>query len=386
MTQRPKVAIVNRVMPHYRLPVMEDLSRRLDGNLTLIYSRRIVSGKKTIESQVSPNIATRLMDFKPLPLPVLAERYTLGSHRDLRRTLAAEAPGVIVTEGESNLLNSLTVSRFCREQRIPMIWWGCGRVRNKPVTFARKLVAPLLRSLLQRAAAVIGYSSYACSYYRDTYGLPPDRMFVAPNSLHRSAVPSPSPADVGKVRAELGIPPDSPVILYVGALTSPKKPDMFLRIFAELKQTVPELHAILVGDGPMMQDLRSSAEQDKQFHITGEVVADVHNYFHAADAFVMPGLGGLALQQAMMCGKPVVCSVADGTELDLVKDGKNGHFIKPDEPVRTWTDKLAAILQDARLRENMGKESKRIIDSEFNSDIMIQRILAAIEYSVTNAR
>ena len=100
---------------------------------------------------------------------------------------------------------------------------------------------------------------------------------------------------------------------------------------------------------------------------------------------MMPGLGGLALQQAMMCAKPVVCSVADGTELDLVKDGRNGFFLPREEPIEAWTQRISRVLTDPDLRERMGRQSGEIIEGEFNSDIMIQRILDAIEYSVTNA-
>ena len=135
----------------------------------------------------------------------------------------------------------------------------------------------------------------------------------------------------------------------------------------------------------MMSDLRSMADNEPQFHVSGEIVDGVHDYFHACDVFVMPGLGGLALQQAMMCAKPVVCSVADGTELDLVKDGRNGFFLPREEPIEAWTQRISRVLTDPDLRERMGRQSGAIIEGEFNSDIMIQRILDAIEYSVTNA-
>lgn len=378
----PRVAIVNRVMPHYRLPVMTDLSERLEGGLTLIYSRSIVSGKKRIESCISDSIPTRLMDFRLLPIPVLARRYTIGYHRRLTAALDEVDPQVVITEGESNLLNSIIASHFCRRRRLPLIWWGCGRVRNKPVTCARLLSKPLLKRLLRNAAAVIGYSSYACSYYRDTYGLSPDKMFVAPNSLHPTTVPDYDRQDAQRVRTDLGIPPEAPVLLYVGALTPPKRPDLFFDIFSDLRQSLPDLHAILVGDGPMMAELQSRSDSDDRFHIAGEVIDGVHAYFHACDLFIMPGLGGLALQQAMMCAKPVVCTVADGTELDLVRDGKNGCFIEPGQPTGLWTERISAVVQNRALREDMGAESKRIIDAEYNSEIMVRCIIDAIGHAM----
>jgi len=48
----------------------------------------------------------------------------------------------------------------------------------------------------------------------------------------------------------------------------------------------------------------------------------------SSSLFVMPGLGGLGLNSAMACGLPIICTQADGTELDLVKEGKNGWFFQ----------------------------------------------------------
>ena len=73
------------------------------------------------------------------------------------------------------------------------------------------------------------------------------------------------------------------------------------------------------------------------------------------------------------------------TELDLVANGGNGYFIRQEEPVETWTERVSTILGDTALREEMGRESKRIIEEEFNSGIMIQRILDAIDYSLSRS-
>jgi glycosyltransferase involved in cell wall biosynthesis len=42
---------------------------------------------------------------------------------------------------------------------------------------------------------------------------------------------------------------------------------------------------------------------------------------------VMPGRGGLAIQELMGHGIPVVSGIADGTERDLISDGRNGYVL-----------------------------------------------------------
>jgi glycosyltransferase involved in cell wall biosynthesis len=99
--------------------------------------------------------------------------------------------------------------------------------------------------------------------------------------------------------------------------------------------------------------------------------------FRDADLFVLPGTGGLAVQEAMSFGLPVITAEADGTQVDLVRPG-NGWQIQGgnlDELVETMTRALSDPLQ---LRE-MGAESYRIVAEEINLDHMVEVFGRAVQ-------
>lgn len=88
---------------------------------------------------------------------------------------------------------------------------------------------------------------------------------------------------------------------------------------------------LIVGDGPEREALESLA---KEIYQSAEFIGAKHGaelkpYFEQADLFVLPGTGGLAVQEAMSYGLPVIVAKGDGTQDDLVRDG-NGWQIEPE--------------------------------------------------------
>ena len=69
--------------------------------------------------------------------------------------------------------------------------------------------------------------------------------------------------------------------------------------------------------------------------LTGKVIDGVSAYFLLGDIFVLPHFGGLSISEAMAHGLPVIATVADGCELDLIEPGGNG-FLVPWASPRCW--------------------------------------------------
>jgi len=99
-------------------------------------------------------------------------------------------------------------------------------------------------------------------------------------------------------------------------------------------------------------------------------------YFRAADLFVLPGTGGLAVQEAMSYGLPVIVAQGDGTQDDLVRAG-NGWQVPPDEDAALAAALREALSDAARLRA-MGAESYRIVAQEINLERMVEVFVEAL--------
>jgi glycosyltransferase involved in cell wall biosynthesis len=133
-----------------------------------------------------------------------------------------------------------------------------------------------------------------------------------------------------------------------------------------------------VGDGPARGELQELAKQIyPQAEFPGDQRgADLQPYFAAADLFALPGTGGLAVQEAMAAGLPVIVAEGDGTQDDLVRPG-NGWQVPPGD-----MQALAAVLQQAlsdpaRLRR-MSSESYRLAVEEVNIEAMVSVFVQAL--------
>jgi glycosyltransferase involved in cell wall biosynthesis len=134
----------------------------------------------------------------------------------------------------------------------------------------------------------------------------------------------------------------------------------------------------IVGDGPAKVDFEELAQ--KVYPAT-QFFGSVHgselvSLFTEADLFVLPGTGGLAVQEAMSYGLPVIVAEGDGTQNDLVRS-QNGWLVPSDDQ-----DELQKALQEAlsdpgRLRK-MGQESYRIVSQEINVEKMVAIFVQAL--------
>ena len=160
------------------------------------------------------------------------------------------------------------------------------------------------------------------------------------------------------------------MVLYVGRLQARKRLDDLIRTCAALPESLqPRL--VIVGDGPERERLVSLA--GLTYPLTEFAGArfgpDLAPYFTAADLFVLPGTGGLAVQEAMSYGLPVIVARGDGTQDDLVGPGNGWQIPNEDYPALLSTLK-EALSGPARLRR-MGAESYRIVMEEINIEKMV---------------
>ena len=103
---------------------------------------------------------------------------------------------------------------------------------------------------------------------------------------------------------------------------------------------------------------------------------ELDNFFARADLFVLPGTGGLAVQQAMAFGLPVIVARGDGTQSDLVRL-QNGWQISPDDQEALSEAIRAALVDIPRLRR-MGEASFQIVSREINLERMVEVFIQAL--------
>ena len=198
-------------------------------------------------------------------------------------------------------------------------------------------------------------------------GFPREKISIAYNAV------SPAPTSKPDARPQII---DHVTVLFVGRLQARKRVDLLLRACAELNQNI---RLIIVGDGPERQNFEALAKEVFPFaeFIGAKQGAELKPYFGAADLFVLPGTGGLAVQEAMSYGLPVIVAKGDGTQDDLVR-AENGWQIPPEDFAALLAALKEALSDIPRLRK-MGDKSYRIVSEEINLEKMVEAFERALQ-------
>lgn len=187
----------------------------------------------------------------------------------------------------------------------------------------------------------------------------------------------PDPDAGRRMRRDLGIPEDSPVLGTVAVFRTQKRLDAWLRVAAEIRADDPSVRCLLVGDGPLRAELETAA---RELGLTDAVAwpglrSDVRPYLAAMDVYLMSsafeGLP-LALLEAMAMELPVVATAVGGIP-EVVVEGETGHLIDPDHPDRL-APPTAALLTDAERRRRMGRAGRDRVESRFGMARMAREI------------
>jgi glycosyltransferase involved in cell wall biosynthesis len=141
-----------------------------------------------------------------------------------------------------------------------------------------------------------------------------------------------------------------------------------------MRETHPQVHFVLVGEGKDEQRFRHDAAGLDNITFTG-FVDNVEDYLAAFDLFVYPSLFeglGSSLLDAMAFGLPIAATNVGGIP-EVIEDGVNGLLIPPQDP-DALVAALRRLLEDASLRDRMAR-ANRAQAAEFN----VERMTAAYE-------
>jgi len=350
-----RLALQQRVLPIYRAPFFDLLASACDGGMSLFTGLpRSIEGITTTEQLQITNyeLGHNLHLFRGS----LYLCYQVG----LIDWLKNWDPDALIVEANPRYLSTSSAVKWMHGGGRPVIGWGLG---SPPVNGFRKRRR---LSFINQFDALIAYSQRGADEYAEL-GFPKERIFVAHNSV--SGPPSaPLPSRPSTFNGK-------PYILFVGRLQARKRIDYLLKACAQL-DSKPRL--VIIGDGPQRRTLASLA---REIYPSAEFIgarqgAELKPYFTEADLFVLPGTGGLAVQEAMSYGLPVIVAQGDGTQDDLVRK-ENGWQILPND-FGALSSTIKDALSDVGRLRRMGEESYRIVKEEINIEKMAETFVTAL--------
>lgn len=228
-------------------------------------------------------------------------------------------------------------------------------------------------TLAHMVDAIIVNSSEQAAAFLDLPGWNADRVHV----IYNYYVP-PEPGDPARLRLELGLARDVPVIGAVARLAQQKRLDRFIDVLASL----PDVHGIIAGDGPLAFELAMHAaalDVGNRVHALGER-PDVADVLAALDLFVLcsdrEGMSN-AMLEALAAGVPVVSTPVSGAAeaLGPLQDGiAPGIIVQPEE----LTSAIWSLLSDPALRRRMSEAGIRRFRERFAPAAVLTQWEAAL--------
>jgi glycosyltransferase involved in cell wall biosynthesis len=342
-----KLGVQQRVLPSYRVPFFDLLAQSCESMSLFAGQARpveMIAGGKT---QIAKYVEAKNFHL-------FSGSFYFCYQQNFVNWLEDWNPDALIVEANPRYLSTPAAVKWMRKRGRKVIGWGLGAPKQSQA-WGR---------FIRQFDAMISYSQRGADEYA-ALGFPREKIFAAHNSV------SPKPT-LGVERLTFNV---QPVILFVGRLQARKRVDSLLKACAEM-ESKPRL--LVVGDGPERAALESLA---REIYPSAEFIGAKHGaelkpYFEQADLFVLPGTGGLAVQEAMSYGLPVIVAKGDGTQDDLVREG-NGWQIQPEDYGALVSAMKNALSDRARLRE-MGKESFRIVSEEINIEKMVESFVGAL--------
>lgn len=344
-----KLGLQQRVLPSYRVPFFDLLATHCDGGMSLFAGQarpvEMIAGGTT---NIAKYVETDNLHLLGGPLYFCYQRGFINWLKEWN-------PDALIMEANPRYLASPSAVNWMHKRGRRVLGWGLGAPKQ----------SGLWKRFIHQFDGMIAYSQRGAEEYA-SLGFPCEKIFVAHNSV--SAKPEQFPDRRPQTVDRL-------TILFVGRLQARKRVNSLLRACAEMDNK-PRL--LIVGDGPELSAMEALA---KEVYPSAEFIGAKHGaelkpYFAQADLFVLPGTGGLAVQEAMSYGLPVIVAKGDGTQDDLVRE-KNGWQIEPENYDALVSTMKNALSNVARLRE-MGKESYRIVSEEINIEKMAETFMKAL--------
>ncbi|MCP5007278.1 MAG: glycosyltransferase family 4 protein, partial [Planctomycetes bacterium] len=228
------------------------------------------------------------------------------------------------------------------------------------------------------------------------YGIPEEKIIeIIPAVDSDMFVPLPKPADLMEKHKLHG----KMTVLTVSRLVERKGHDTILKALPQVLEAIPNLHYIIVGDGPDRENLKTLSKRLNLYtHVTfaGQVPDEaLVKYYNLCDVFVMPNREvfnstdsiegfGITFIEANACGKPVIGGLSGGA-VEAINDGVSGFLVDPLDKDKV-AEKMIYLLQNVDAAGKIGKAGRKRAEEEFSWETRARELSVQLKtkLSMTN--
>jgi glycosyltransferase involved in cell wall biosynthesis len=374
-----RVAIVQPLLPAYRVPVFARLGRAPGIDLEICADLGPQTG--SLQSVAGGS------GFRTSSAPVR----TLGPFLWQPGQVAAARSGrfdVIIYGWNSRYLHLGRALRTARRRGVRTILWGHGYSKDESPVRRR------IRNRLLRSADACLLYNHSAAERLVAEGVERERVFVAPNAIDQVPIRAARehwlarPRELAAFLASRGLTPGE-LVVFMSRLEPDKRVDLLLQAFAMIARHRPAARLAIIGTGadlPRLQGLIASLGIAGCVILAGPLYDDMQiaPWCVAASCFAYPVAIGLSILHAFGYGLPVVTSddiASHNPEIEALRDGENG-LLYPDGDIAGFAARIEQCLTDRALQSRLSQGALETVTGAagFTMERMVEGMAAAIRF------
>lgn len=232
----------------------------------------------------------------------------------------------------------------------------------------RRLINPLLNLVTDHITAISKSTADAVAEYEY---MPRNKIQVIYNGIKQIDLGGKTRADL---LSELGLSADYRYIGTISRLEPIKNQTMMINAFYMVKQKIPDLRLILIGDGAKMQELKQLAESlglADDVIFTG-FIDNPQKYISLFEIFLLSSFSegtSMTLLEAMSLSKPCVVTEVGGNAEVIIND-ENG-LVVPSDDKEKFSDAILTLLNSENKMHELGQTGKEMFSKTFSASKMV---------------
>jgi len=360
-----RIVVIQRILINYRKGFFDLLSEKIDYKL-------VCSDKSAGKIKSSKKFESIPYIYQPMSFKLL-DSYIIFPF--LFFSLYKLKPKHIITQGGQNTVNNFPVWVYCKLFNCEYTIWdlGKGYEKIKKETMIRSLYEKFYNFIMNDSVQIYTYNDRGIQYFKN-------------RGFKKNIVSLKNTIDTREVEYVISNYSEKEQqlinekfnkykfhLLFVGVLNEKKR----LEDFKKIMDMLPDEYGLIIvgsGDEKYVNKLKHLLDDERIYFEGYKNMDQLQYYYNHVDFLLLPGLGGLAINQAMAFGIPVVCTEADGIEDEIIINNETGYLYK------TVEEAVEFILKNNKDSwSRMGANAKKLLFKDYTIEKMVDRFIKHLE-------
>lgn len=369
---KPTVALLQRSIPHYRLPLFKKLNKYSIFDWIFFCDRHSSASASGLECLTYGDLVVKnVKNIHLIKSLIFQAGLEVNPHNYQ----------VLMMDLGWTLISNLFYIYMAHKRGIKCIGWskGISQVETKK----SELRLYYERILAHQCDAIVVYGKISQKYFSETLGYPEDKLFIAQNSVDTEEIirKRDEAKDISmRLRKELKLD-SKPVVGYLGKIAPFKKVDKIVIAYEQARLMGMDAYLVIAGDGSDRQLIseqieRSNFKNDIRF-VHDVPIGSELGYFQLFDLYLSFSQGGLGIIEAMAHARAILSTPESFPETEFLFDNDTA-FLSKDFTVDSFAQRMLESINQSTERKRISEQAEQAVINNLSHEFMVREIDKAV--------